>query len=277
MRRWLLILLCSLGIIGCGTKLVYDNLDWFAVQYVEDFVELDTSQRQLLSQSIQTATPWHRSREIPIYISHLEELLELNPSQLTVADLVEQQERFRQHSLRLVERFLPTITQIISDMSDEQVEQLMDEIRVRHVKYKQKYQANSEQELRKLYRQRVEENLQNWLGDLTQEQQVMVEAWSQQWLVTTPLWVEYQTQIRVELSKMFAERNNPEQLQALMRELIFQPQQYYPPQLAKRIDLNTQTGQRYFVQIINLMTPKQIRNVKSELEDWREIAMDLTL
>ncbi|ROV58409.1 hypothetical protein EGH82_18530 [Vibrio ponticus] len=277
MRRWLLILLCSLGLVGCGTKLVYDNLDWFAIQYVEDFVDLDNSQQTMLRQSIQAATPWHRSQEIPIYINHLDQLLKINPSQLTVADLVEQQETFRQHSLRLVEHFLPAITNIVSDMSDEQVEQLMDEIRVRHVKYKKKYQSNSEQELRKLYRQRVEENLQNWLGDLTQEQQVLVEAWSQQWLVTTPFWVEYQTQIRVELSKMFAERRNPEQLQALMRELLFRPQQYYPPQLAARIDLNTQIGQRYFVQIINLMTRKQTRNVKSELEDWREIAMDLTL
>ncbi|GAK82611.1 hypothetical protein JCM19238_154 [Vibrio ponticus] len=49
-------------------------------------------------------------------------------------------------------------------MSDAQVEQLMNEIRVRHIKFKRKYAQKSEAELREIYRQRLEEGLNEWLG-----------------------------------------------------------------------------------------------------------------
>lgn len=164
MKRLWFILLASLTLIGCGTKLVYDNLDWFAKQYIEEFVDLNRTQQSLLSDSIQAATPWHKQSEIPQYITHLDELMCIEPREFTQEQLVTQQNKFRQHSLRLFRHFTPSIVEFVSNMSDAQVEQLMNEIRVRHIKFKRKYAQKSEAELREIYRQRLEEGLNEWLG-----------------------------------------------------------------------------------------------------------------
>ncbi len=275
MKRWLSVVTLLLMLSGCGTKLVYDNLDWFAIRFIEQFVELETQQQDLVSDAIDHATPWHRRSEIPIYISHLDELLVLDPKQVTPQSFRYQQEKLREHSLRLARHFMPSIVALVSQMNDEQVESLMDEIRIRHTQFKNKYQDSSEVELRQRYRQKIEESLTEWLGELTPEQALELELWSQQWLVTTPLWIEYQTQVRVELMKLFAKRADSLALQHSIEALLYQPEQFYGPELALRIDYNTELGRKYLVNIINNITPEQTQRFRSELQDWRDIASEL--
>ena len=37
----------ELTFTGCGTKFVYNNLDWLLIEYLDDFVELTTEQEAL--------------------------------------------------------------------------------------------------------------------------------------------------------------------------------------------------------------------------------------
>ncbi len=48
MLKWLRVLLLCTFLVGCATKLVYHNLDWFVIDYAEDFVDLNTQQKTLI-------------------------------------------------------------------------------------------------------------------------------------------------------------------------------------------------------------------------------------
>ncbi|MBA5763745.1 hypothetical protein H2O73_15380 [Vibrio sp. 404] len=277
MKRWLIVVFMSLTLIGCGTKFIYDNLDWIAIEYVEDFVELNDRQQNLISESIQSAAVWHRSSEIPAYLSQLDELLLLSPATLNQQQFELQEQKLREHTQRLLDHFFPAIVDIVAKMSDEQVEQLMNTVRVRHIEFKQQYLDTTELELRIRYQKRIEETLTEWIGPLTVQQQSLVELWAQDLRVTTPFWFEYQTQIRVELGKMFASRAQRDQLEVSLRNILYHPQQYYSLPLEIRTKHNSEISRRYIVEIINLMTAKQTETLREELNDWRDIAYQLTL
>lgn len=277
MKRWLIAVFMSLTLIGCGTKFIYNNLDWIAIEYIEDFVDLNEWQQNLISESIQSAAVWHRSSEIPAYLSQLDELLLLSPATLNQHQFELQEQKLREHTQRLLDHFFPAIVDIVAKMSDEQVEQLMNTVRVRHVEFKQTYSNKTDLELRLRYQKRIEETLMEWVGPLTAQQQLLVESWAQDLSVTTPFWFEYQTQIRVELGKMFASRTQREPLEVALRNILYHPQQYYSLPLNIRVKHNSEISRRYIVKIINLMTTKQTETLREELNDWRDIAYQLTL
>lgn len=277
MKRWLIAVFMSLTLIGCGTKFIYNNLDWIAIDYIEDFVELNDRQQNLISESIQRAAVWHRSSEIPAYLSQLDELLLLSPATLNQQQFEQQERLLREHTLRLLDHFFPAIVDIVAKMSDEQVEQLMNTVRVRHIKFKQQYIDTTDLELRLRYQKRIEETLTEWIGPLTAQQQLLVESWVQDLRITTPFWFEYQTQVRVELGKMFASRTQREPLELSLRNILYDPQQYYSQPLKMRTKHNSEISRRYIVEIVNLMTVNQTEKLREELSEWRDIAYQLTL
>ncbi|MGF1908761.1 DUF6279 family lipoprotein [Vibrio kasasachensis] len=277
MKRWFIVVITSMMLMACGTKFIYDNLDWIAIEYIEDFVELNDQQQNLISESIERASVWHRTSELPAYLSQLDELLLLTPATLSLQQFEQQELKFREHSLRLLDHFFPAIVDVVEQMSDEQVEQLMNEVRVRHIKFKKKYINASDLELQSLYQQRIEESLTQWIGPLTAQQQLLVESWVQDLRITTPFWFEYQTQVRVELGKMFASRTQREPLELSLRNILYDPQQYYSQPLKMRTKHNSEISRRYIVEIVNLMTVNQTEKLREELSEWRDIAYQLTL
>ena len=58
MPRCLAITACS------GTTFVYNRLDTI-LPHVDDYVDLDSPQRQLLDQTLQPFLRWHRQQELP--------------------------------------------------------------------------------------------------------------------------------------------------------------------------------------------------------------------
>ena len=130
MKKWGLVVL-SLLLTGCGTKFVYNNLDWLLIEYLDDFVELTTEQEALVSDKLDSVTEWHKQQELPRYIQHLNQLIELDPKKVTLADIQRQETELKAHTQRLLRYIAPDISMLAKQLSDQQVEELMDSIRVR--------------------------------------------------------------------------------------------------------------------------------------------------
>lgn len=275
MKPWLLLLLVCLSLSGCGTKFVYNNADWIAIRFVEEFVELNDNQQEMISFAIEDASVWHRREEIPAYIAELNQILLISPSTFTEAQFISHEARWRQFSSQLLDRFYPVITLLIASMSDAQVEQFMNALRVRHVQFKHQRESEDEVELIARYKNRISENLEDWLGPLTSSQLKVIDAWASDLQVTTPLWFEYQTQLRVELIRLFSQRNNPDKLAALLNSLLYSPELFYSDQLYKRIEHNSTIGRAYLVEVINLMTEQQTQYFRDEVRSWRDILAEL--
>ncbi|MEF1173457.1 DUF6279 family lipoprotein, partial [Vibrio sinaloensis] len=109
MRAGLVTLMCCLLLVGCGTKFVYNNMDWLLIEYLEDYVDLNSDQESLIEQRVALLSEWHRSEEIPNYVEHLDELMTLDLKNLTAAQLNAQEEKLRAHTERIVKRVAPDL------------------------------------------------------------------------------------------------------------------------------------------------------------------------
>lgn len=273
MRAGLVTLMCCLLLVGCGTKFVYNNMDWLLIEYLEDYVDLNSDQESLIEQRVALLSEWHRSEEIPNYVEHLDELMTLDLKNLTAAQLNAQEEKLRAHTDRIVKRVAPDLAQLIHKLSDEQVDELMDNIRVRHSKYKAKYSQLNEEEVRQVYAERIAESMENWLGRLTKDQERLVEKWSNDLQITTSDWSDHQTNLRIRISQLLNQRSDLNATEREMNTLLVDSESLYSPMLRSKIEHNRDVATRYIVEIATQASDKQIEHYRKELSDWKEIAL----
>ncbi len=273
MRARLVTLMCCLLLVGCGTKFVYNNMDWLLIEYLEDYVDLNSDQESLIEQRVALLSEWHRSEEIPNYVEHLDELMTLDLKNLTAAQLNAQEEKLRAHTDRIVKRVAPDLAQLIHKLSDEQVDELMDNIRVRHSKYKAKYSQLNEEEVRQVYAERIAESMENWLGRLTKDQERLVEQWSNDLQITTSDWSDHQTNLRIRISQLLNQRSDLNGTEQEMNTLLVESESLYSPKLRSKIEHNRDVATRYIVEIATQASDKQIEHYRKELSDWKEIAL----
>ncbi|WP_269978861.1 DUF6279 family lipoprotein [Vibrio sp. MarTm2] len=273
MRAGLVTLMCCLLLVGCGTKFVYNNMDWLLIEYLEDYVDLNSDQESLIEQRVALLSEWHRSEEIPNYVEHLDELMTLDLKNLTAAQLNVQEEKLRAHTDRIVKRVAPDLAQLIHKLSDEQVDELMDNIRVRHSKYKAKYSQLNEEEVRQVYAERIAESMENWLGRLTEDQERLVEQWSNDLQITTSDWSDHQTNLRIRISQLLNQRSDLNGTEREMNTLLVESESLYSPKLRSKIEHNRDVATRYIVEIATQASDKQIEHYRKELSDWKEIAL----
>lgn len=273
MRAGLVTLMCCLLLVGCGTKFVYNNMDWLLIEYLEDYVDLNSDQESLIEQRVALLSEWHRSEEIPNYVEHLDELMTLDLKNLTAAQLNAQEEKLRAHTDRIVKRVAPDLAQLIHKLSDEQVDELMDNIRVRHSKYKAKYSQLNEEEVRQVYAERIAESMENWLGRLTKDQERLVEQWSNDLQITTSDWSDHQTNLRIRISQLLNQRSDLNATEREMNTLLVDSESLYSPMLRSKIEHNRDVATRYIVEIATQASDKQIEHYRKELSDWKEIAL----
>ena len=60
---------------GCVVRVVYNQLDWLALWYVEDYFDLDPAQEEQAKEMIGRTISWHRETQLPRYASLMRTVL----------------------------------------------------------------------------------------------------------------------------------------------------------------------------------------------------------
>ncbi|ENM3788549.1 MULTISPECIES: DUF6279 family lipoprotein [Vibrio] len=277
MLKWLRVLLLCTLLVGCATKFVYHNLDWFVIDYAEDFVDLNKQQKTLIKQTMPSLQSWHRAQELPDYLAMMDELSALSLREVTVEQVAQYQEKMRLYYQRLVIKLLPDVSRLAATLSEEQTEQFMQAFIKRHDKFAKKFIKMDERELRDFYQERIKDRLEDWLGPLNKSQQELVKVWSNKIQPTANDWIGFQTTMREQVRTLLQQRTQPEAFQVQLESLLLNPEQYYGMILKAKLSYNRELGQRYVVQILQNSSDKQQQHWQDELADWQKRVSDLLI
>ncbi|MGF1743001.1 DUF6279 family lipoprotein [Vibrio profundum] len=290
MTKPITVLMILLLLTGCGAQWAYNNVDWFVVRYVDNYVELNGDQRELLGEKVSDFLRWHRESELPRYIAHLDEFMLVEPSQVNMAYLLDQQRRFREHGNRLLIKLQPEIHQLAAQLSDEQVEALLVKIETNRNKRRaqhqpadanqvQENQANEKKEedlLRKRYSERISDGLEMWLGSITPAQQVKVDYWAASIVSTREEWLAHQALFQRKLEQLLAHRHDEGRFVEVYRQLAFQPDTLYSKSFQQKRQHNIQLANQSMLNLIQVASDQQVTHFRGEVQSWREIAQDLS-
>ncbi|WP_435249959.1 DUF6279 family lipoprotein [Vibrio sp. nBUS_14] len=263
--RWLLLLVCFL-FVGCGTKFAYNNISWFAVSYIEDFLSLSNSQEPELEARLDSLQAWHKETQLPLYIEQLQVLQSMSRSELNSAFIVEQSEQIKNHIRTIVNKFSPDIYALSMQLNPKQDSEFLTNFRKKQQEFYQERLSLNDDDSRERYRKRIEERLERWLGSVSKEQRQIIVTWSQEWTNTNDSWREYQNNTYQDLTLLMEKKSDLHISQPIIMKLLLNNEAYYPDGLESQLNKNMQTSAKFLVDIAAVSNDKQWSYFMNELE-----------
>ena len=210
-KPFVLILVLVLGLVGCSsTKMAYRYADWGIVWWVEDYVTLTADQKQQLNSDIDQLRQWHCSAELPRYQAWLDELesdVSSNPPDKATVDYHQQQ--LFSFFPSLLEKATPVAVNLLSSLSDEQVQELANNMAQSQREMEDEVLADSPEATAEARAERTAERVERWLGDLNSEQRDIVRQWSANRGEQTEIWLQGRRNWQLALLELLENRNAP--------------------------------------------------------------------
>ncbi|MCW8857387.1 MAG: DUF6279 family lipoprotein [Kangiella sp.] len=272
--RLLIVFLSIFLIQACGIKFWYNRMDWVVPWYLDDYVELSSQQEDTLEQLLELKTEWHRSNELPKYVSMLNRM----EADIKSGAIHQTYDRYQ----RDMRGFYDTLLDELSDdlvaqtasLTDEQVKQLMDNLDKEAKEQYEEFKELTDEERQEERLERLEDSFDEWIGSLNDEQEALIKEMASLLKSSGEVTYQYRAKWRDAFRTALAERQS-ESGQAAIKSLITDPYQVGGEEMNKIREYNGNIYKEYQLKIYRTLSAKQKRHVISEIKDYREDFEDL--
>jgi hypothetical protein len=254
---------------ACGPRFYYPSLDWLIPWYVNDYISLEPDQSSRLRTQLARQLDWHCRTQLPEYTEFLLDLrreVDHSDRPVTVKRLDTYKMRLIRYWNALIHQISPDIADIMFSATDEQVDELFENLETKNRDIENEYVAAPPQKIIQNRQKRMQKRLNYWLGDLTESQLQAVDAWNQQIVPIAADRVAYRRKIQAAGRRILENRTNPNELEAALRGLLTNPEEFKTENYQRKIDVNTQRTLELLAYLLETLTPNQRNHLLNRLE-----------
>ena len=277
LRALLAVLVISVSISGCTTKLAYDFLDWGLYWELKDYVKFTRDQRLLVKEEISQLIDWHRSEELPQYAVQLEKLPALLENGLTVEHLDEYYNNLRDSWQRIVIKTLPAAVDIISNLNDEQVNDFFEMLIEKEGDDAKEIKNSTNARTLKKREAYVSKKIVGVIGKLNEDQKSLIAQWVRGMKPTKELSLGHAIQWRTRMQTVLAKRHNERQLEKKLMVLFANPDQLRSPRYRGVIEKNKRLIMQLLFNFNQTLTSQQrsklVKKIQGFTEDFRDLSV----
>ena len=244
-------------VAACSFKTVYNRLDYLVPEYVEGVVTLDDLLEQRLEQRTIALLQWHRNTQLQQYAGWLQSLQRDVGTHLTQQQLEHHINEMEAFWLSLYTRINDDMAYLLPLLDEEQREELFIYLEDSNEEFREDFIDLDDDERIEDYAERMINTYENWIGELTDEQEQSVEQAATQLISTAELRlmrrVEWQQGIRQILSGNDSRYDKGEKLKVFLAGF----EQDKEGAIKQASDINRQIIIRLTVQIAHSMSQQQ--------------------
>lgn len=162
-------------ITACSFKTWYNQLDYLIPSYLEGLVTFGDVLEKKVDQRTQVLINWHRNTQLKQYAAWLRTLQRDAGPQLTEAQLFQHIATMESFWLSLSQKLNEEMTILLPLLNSEQRGELFASIADKNQDFRDDYIDLDEQERIDSFTVSMYDNYENWLGELTDEQEEAIE------------------------------------------------------------------------------------------------------
>ena len=277
MTKRAMAILLIVGLVGCSTKMGYYFLDWAIEWKLEEYVTLDSKQQEQFDDTLKQFLHWHRSEELLRYENQLAKLSSALEQQTLTPDVwAEHVVEAKSHWARVFDYLLPSLLPIISSFSDEQVAQVIAQLRVEEKELNEKYLGKDQADLIEMADERINKRAKKWLGKLSAEQKNAIHNYNQSRGPTLDMWLEYRHEWIRLFSQALKNRHNKNALSHSLTLLMTQPDKLRSLAYKKALDTNTEQFGALLILLNQQASAKQKRYFHNKMATLQEDLIELS-
>lgn len=265
--RFALVAALLFTLAGCSsTTFFYNRLGFLIAWNVDDYVDLSGSQKRELRRLLEPFLAWHRSQELPRYLSLLDDIESRLNAPLQIDDLELLTGKFERAWDRTESRSLEWMISFGELLPDAQMDEFLESLDERQADFEEEYLGRSEEQYREDALDNMLDPAQDYLGRLNTEQRDLLQQASHKLLRYDGVWLQERSAWQGRLDELLQRR--PGWQQALTTA-IDQRQQTTSKSYTDIYEHNTAVIHATLVELLNSRTEKQDRSLRRKLAGYR--------
>ena len=273
--RTIFAVLFILFISACSFKTLYNQLDYLIPSYVEGMVYLDDVLEEKVEQRTDVLLSWHRNTQLTQYADLLRTFQQDLESPLTEQRVLQHMATMQLLWESLEVKLNKEMAELLPLLNSEQREELFESIDDKNEDFYDDYIDLDNDERLEQYTETTLDSYQNWLGDLTDQQEQAVEKAAMELGSSAALRLQqrqlWQRSIQEILDSADPETIKSERLQLFFDSFNINDQ----PQLAAVTEANKKVFARLTVEITAQLTTEQKTFFKSKTDEYIRIFTEL--
>ena len=275
MHKAVLISLVLFLISGCTVKSTYNRLDWILTLYLDSYVELTDAQEDELREYLANTLYWHRSTQLPAYVSWLQRVKQDVAHDLTEAQVEQHTLELLVYWRALMMRFADDMAVLMPDLSPQQRAELFASFIEKNDKYRDEYIKVSRKQQRENYTERLQDSFDSWLGSLSQNQKKSIHTAAIQ---MQPIAAEsLQTRIRwqQELHTILDSQQDLTATREAMHTLFVNTETLRSTSYKHMLEHNRQLVTRLIVDLSKTLSDKQRKHFNKRVDKYIKLFSEL--
>ncbi len=260
---------------ACSLKTLYNRLDYLIPAYVEGMVSLDDVLELKVEQRAEVLINWHRNTQLVQYADWLRNVQQDAGPQLTGERLLQHIETLESFWKILSLKINQEMVMLLPLLDAEKRTELYASIADKNEDFRDEYIDIDEDERIESYSERVLENYENWLGELSDEQESSIALAAQKLQSSASLRLE-QRLIWQKAIQQILDNNESAELKAEHLRTFFADFDISDHAEMNRIsEANLQIIVQLTVAIVHSLTPQQKAYFIDKTNDYIRIFTEL--
>ena len=194
------VLLITAGVIsGCSRfELGYRYADWIIIYQLDSYFDLNGDQKDKAEDLVDDLVSWHKQNELPDYVHYASTVRNHIDAGLTRKDVSDLYDRYLGLRLRLYNKLIRKAGTFLAMVNAEQLSHLQDRMEEDNQKIEKQVVLPLPERM-KIREEQMVEQFEEWIGDLTDRQEKMIEEFNR----TLPVWSKDRLAFRKAKQKEF--------------------------------------------------------------------------
>ena len=248
----------------------YDLAPRIAVRYVDDYLQLSNRQEVRALELFRERHALHARDELPRYYAFLQQTRASVQEGLTREEVDSVFDGVEALAELGVRRTLPAVAEILVDLDAAQRDALARRLQESAAEYRE--ELDDDHRGRRLGE--TLEDIEEWIGTITDAQREMLTRELLAMQETAPLWLEWRIVKNEGLVALLREAPPPDAVASYLAGYWLR-QDGLPPELAAGRDANRERYRELVVALDASLTAEQRRHALQRLDEYREMVLDM--
>ena len=273
--KTIIIVVLIAAVTACSFKSIYNRLDDLIPEYVEGMVTLDDVLEDRLEQSTLILLNWHRNTQLKQYANWLSALQRDMGMQLTEEKVEQRITEIEQFWRSLSGKINDEMAHLLPLLNKEQQDELFISLEDSNDDFREDFIDLNKEERIEDNIERMSGTYESWIGDLTDEQQRMLEQAATELASTAELRLQRRLEWQRGIRQILAENDSTQNKTVRLRQFLTRFEETDDAALQEQSEFNTGIIVGLTVQISHRMTEQQQAYFTAKTNDYIRMLTEL--
>jgi len=265
-----LVMLCIL-LTGCSTtRLMYNQLDWIIVWYLNGFFSLNEVQEDQLRESVIRNMEWHRTTQLPKYAEFCRELDQEMGGTLSPEILERRYEKMIELWDEFILQTLPDVSAFFLSLDQTQIDEFIENLEESNEELWEEFAGESPEERLERRQKQAIKGAKRAVGRLTGEQKELIRAYTANMHDVSVEWMEGRKAWQSDFRALILDRPAEPAFTEGLKKFMVDPNGRDAPAYREKVDENRRTVFAMMTALSEQLSEKQRARLSKRLNNYAE-------